>query len=403
MRIRFFHFFIFLGFNLFFFSQILSQEISDCLVCHGDESVKTEERPALFVRDSDYYGSVHGKIGMNCIDCHLDLKDFMDFPHPEKLKKVDCSICHSNIEVIMKKSIHWGKVECRDCHGFHYILKRDNPESSIYPLNLPRICEECHLKKVKTKRGFEFVKSYNESVHGKALTSSGLIYSATCSSCHGAHDILPVSDKNSLAFKRNIPNQCGVCHKGILRDFIQGVHGKDFLKGNTDVPVCTDCHGEHDIYPKDEPKSKIYHAKSSELCAKCHANKVLARKYGFSVFRVMTYQKSFHGIATKYGDLRTANCASCHGYHNIRKSTDPESPIHPNNLSKTCGKCHKGAGGNFAKGKVHVWDEKKENVWAYIFRKFYTIMITIIIGGFLIFISVEIYAKLVEKRKMNKK
>ncbi len=382
--------------SLFLFSQ--SNE--DCLICHGDESIKTPQRPELFINGGGFSLSVHGKAGINCIDCHSDLKGVQDFPHSEKLKKVSCSDCHSEVYENMKGSIHWGKVGCKNCHGSHYIYEKENPQSSIYPLNIPRVCEECHLKKVKTNRGFEFIKLYDDSIHGKALTKSGLIYSATCVSCHGSHDIRSISSEDSHVFRKNIPYVCGNCHKGVLQDFLEGVHGKDFLKGNTDVPVCIDCHGEHDIYPIDQPRSKVYHTKVPQVCGKCHANEVLARKYGYSVFKVLTYQKSFHGIATNYGDLRTANCASCHDYHNIRKSSDPKSPINPENLSKTCGKCHRGAGRDFAKGKIHVWEEKKENIWAYIVRKFYTIMITVIIGGFVIFISVELYARI--KRGIRK-
>jgi len=382
--------FLFLSFLI----RSFPQENSDCLVCHGDESIKTPERQELYINNDGFSISVHGKAGISCIDCHSDLKGVQDFPHSEKLKKVSCSECHSDVYEKMKNSIHFKKVECKNCHGSHYIYEKDNPQSFIYPLNIPRICEECHIKKVRIEKGFEFIKLYDDSIHGRALTKSGLIYSATCVSCHGSHDIRAVSSKDSNVFRANIPYLCGNCHKGILQDFLEGVHGKDFLKGNTDVPVCIDCHGEHDIYPIDQPRSKVYHTKVPQVCGKCHANEILARKYGYSVFRVLTYQKSFHGIATSYGDLRTANCASCHDYHNIRKSSDPKSPIHPDNLSKTCGKCHKGVGRDFAKGKIHVWEEKKENIWAYIVRKFYTIMITVIIGGFLIFISVELYARI---------
>ncbi len=169
--------------------SVFSQEDSDCLVCHGDESIKTPERASLFIEESSFSISIHGKAGISCVDCHKDLKDFNDFPHPERLEKVSCSDCHSDINEKMKSGIHWGKVECKNCHGSHYIYEKENPASSIYPLNIPRVCEECHLKKIKVKKGFEFIKLYDDSVHGRALTKSGLIYSATCVSCHGSHDI----------------------------------------------------------------------------------------------------------------------------------------------------------------------------------------------------------------------
>ena len=51
-----------------------------------------------------------------------------------------------------------------------------------------------------------------------------------------------------------------------------------------------------------------------------------------------------------------ANCASCHGVHNILPSTDPASSIYPDNLQHTCGKpgCHPQAVSLFAKGAIHT-------------------------------------------------
>ena len=51
--------------------------------------------------------------------------------------------------------------------------------------------------------------------------------------------------------------------------------------------------------------------------------------------------------------MRVANCASCHGVHDIRAASDPRSHVHPANLAATCGKCHPGAGQLFALGSVH--------------------------------------------------
>jgi cytochrome b subunit of formate dehydrogenase len=54
------------------------------------------------------------------------------------------------------------------------------------------------------------------------------------------------------------------------------------------------------------------------------------------------------------GSKVAANCASCHGVHNILPSSDVRSTINPVNLAKTCGQCHPGAGENFIKGKIHI-------------------------------------------------
>ena len=68
-----------------------------------------------------------------------------------------------------------------------------------------------------------------------------------------------------------------------------------------------------------------------------------------------SYADSYHGLAIKGGKLTAANCASCHGVHNIFRSTDPRSTVNAANLGKTCGQCHKGATeARFAIGPVHV-------------------------------------------------
>jgi len=51
--------------------------------------------------------------------------------------------------------------------------------------------------------------------------------------------------------------------------------------------------------------------------------------------------------ASPGGQLFQANCASCHGVHNILPSSDPRSSVNAANLAKTCGVCHAGAGSRF--------------------------------------------------------
>jgi formate dehydrogenase gamma subunit len=54
------------------------------------------------------------------------------------------------------------------------------------------------------------------------------------------------------------------------------------------------------------------------------------------------------------GSQSVANCASCHGVHNIFRTADARSTVNPANLPKTCGNCHAGAGQRFVIGPVHV-------------------------------------------------
>ena len=84
------------------------------------------------------------------------------------------------------------------------------------------------------------------------------------------------------------------------------------------------------------------------------------------------------------GSATVANCASCHGVHNILPSGDPRSTINHANLAKTCGQCHPGANEKFISFKVHSDGLAKADfsskVIGYI-SKFYIWMIIGVIGG----------------------
>jgi hypothetical protein len=94
-------------------------------------------------------------------------------------------------------------------------------------------------------------------------------------------------------------------------------------------------------------------------------------KYEIPVDRSTTYEQSYHGVASSYGSMTVANCASCHGYHDIRPPADPKSSISPANLVKTCGKpeCHPGMSAKIASAKMHVNVKKKKSGSVYYLRQ----------------------------------
>lgn len=390
---------------------LFSQSNDDCLVCHEDRELKAESGKPLFVDLAVFRVSIHGRADLSCVDCHQDLAGVKDFPHLSSLKAVDCSLCHDQAAREFGQSVHAlagqasaGRlaVNCRDCHGTHDIKARDDFGSPVFPLNLPATCERCHLEKIDTARGPDFIRQYRESIHFKALDKSGLTMSANCSNCHGAHDTRKVTDTLSLVSRKNIIQTCGRCHVGIRRAYLEGVHGKDYVKGIKDVPVCTDCHSEHDILSIQDLKSKVYATKIAELCVRCHDNLALSRQYGFLTSRMKTYSETFHGTASKFGETRVANCASCHGFHDIRPSSDPKSSINQANLPQTCGKCHPGASRRFAEGQIHVIPEEITTAKyksSHIIKNAYIFVITVIISIMVIFIAADLVRRLVRTRK----
>jgi hypothetical protein len=119
----------------------------------------------------------------------------------------------------------------------------------------------------------------------------------------------------------------------------------------------------------------------------------IERKYGLPANRLSTYIESYHGVANKYGDITVANCATCHGAHDIRPASDPKSSISKKNMPKTCGVCHPGASKNFAEGSVHVLPSSKKDKGVYWVRLFYTAFIVVLIGSFCAYIALDLIAR----------
>jgi hypothetical protein len=192
--------------------------------------------------------------------------------------------------------------------------------------------------------------------------------------------------------RKNIPETCGTCHGGVLAEYKESIHGASFMAGKKDAPVCTDCHGEHTVQSSTVPSSKVFTQNVPETCGRCHQDERLVRQFNLATKRVASFRSSFHGIALKFGELKAANCASCHGFHDILPASDPRSRIHAKNIPKTCGACHANAGTNWAQGKVHVADPSEDNHWVYLIQKFYVAGIGASMGLFLLYIFADLWA-----------
>ncbi|NOZ62991.1 MAG: hypothetical protein GXO74_15150 [Calditrichaeota bacterium] len=376
-------------------SIVWSQDITskDCMECHGDQeltkTVNDSVEISVFIDMSKFSNSVHGDL--ECIDCHVDIKDL---PHDENLQRVKCSECHDDAAAEYANSVH-GKLlakgaaeapQCWDCHGSHYVYPTDDSLSTLFVLNEPATCAKCHADpKINRKYHIPIstaVEAFETSIHFQKAKKEGNLNAATCHSCHGGHNILPSNDANSLTNKFNVPKTCSKCHDDIYQEYMGSVHGRAISFGATDAPVCTDCHSEHDIKAPSDPTSTVYSAVVSKtLCPRCHEGKRIATKYGIKKGVVQTYDDSYHGLMIRGGVLVAANCASCHGVHNIRSSDDPLSTINAANLAKTCGKCHPGASNKVTVGKVHYTPSRESSKAIYYVTILYYFLIFGTIGG----------------------
>jgi cytochrome b subunit of formate dehydrogenase/nitrate/TMAO reductase-like tetraheme cytochrome c subunit len=285
---------------------------------------------------------------------------------------------------------------CLDCHARNHdmttMLPASDPASPVNRANIAATCGRCHGdQSVMQGSGIsnQVFLSYRESVHAKAM-ARGNTSAAVCTDCHSAHEILPASNAQSSIAKVNIPNTCGKCHSAEANEFMQSVHGQAVARGVSRAPECTDCHGIHNItQPFDGEKNLATAAVATESCAKCHEGVTLTQEFGVASGRVASYKDSYHGLASQLGSKVVANCASCHGVHNILPSSDPRSMINAKNLQQTCGQCHIGASANFIKGRIHLTSELVSNVASHdagtrgtkIVRWIYLPLIFLTIGG----------------------
>ncbi len=173
--------------------------------------------------------------------------------------------------------------------------------------------------------------------------------------------------------RENITDTCSKCHVQEAKDYKQSIHWEQIQKGHPDAATCTDCHGIHEIRAISDPKSSSNHQNSPATCAKCHANKELmsAWYYGIKTDRFDTYKESFHWKALRNGYGIVATCADCHNNHITKSHTDPTSSTYPDNLPKTCGKagCHPGVkfDAEVALGFVH--DKESLHTGELVFNK----------------------------------
>ena len=62
--------------------------------------------------------------------------------------------------------------------------------------------------------------------HGHGLYQSGLLVTATCANCHGAHGIYRAADRRSTLYTGNVAATCGKCHRFIAERLQASVHGR---------------------------------------------------------------------------------------------------------------------------------------------------------------------------------
>lgn len=312
-----------------------------------------------------------------CLSCHRD----------KSLAKKDArgnKISLFVSEELFNKSVH-GTIACTDCHT--RILDDAHATKGVKAADRKVDCGACH--------------EASEALFKKSVHSTKA--DIACKDCHGYHYINPLTDPRSVTYRTNLVQTCGACHPEESKQFGDSIHGVALSRGRPNQPSCTTCHGTHAILAKTDPMSPVHERQIAiTTCPQCHAAERIMREYRFTTRPVRSYYDSFHGLSYRGGDTFSANCASCHGVHDIRPSSDPKSMVHKDNLQETCGTCHPGASENFARGKIHTLPDIRgvdfsERAVGWV-RIIYILLIVAVIGGLSFFNFTDWLRKTIERR-----
>ncbi len=359
-----------------FYTQGMADK--DCMRCHENMDIHaSKDGRSLFVRADDLSHSRHVKTA--CSQCHSEVNASHVRPCETITKKVDCTSCHAEIGTQYQQSMHGLLVArndpsgptCKECHGTHGVKGKLEPVSPTFATNIPRLCAQCHREGQKaavryTGGQHEIVEHYTESIHGKGLMKSGLTVTATCTSCHTAHSVLPRSDSTSSVNPKNVPATCGRCHHGIEEQFEKSIHHVKVGKTDKPLPICSDCHSAHTISRADESGFKL---DIMTKCGRCHED--IAK----------TYFDTYHGKVSQLGYTKTAKCYDCHGAHDILPISNPKSHLSHDNVVTTCQKCHEGATRRFAGYLTHATHHDPEK-YPFLFWTFWG-MTSLLVGTFI--------------------
>jgi cytochrome b subunit of formate dehydrogenase len=175
-----------------------------CADCHvkiheltpwGGDKVRVIKTCTLCHEDDGYSESIHGEAvyagnrdSADCSDCHgLHKIPILSGEEPENIEfrrffhTAVCQKCHADEEMMRRNKVmlianetyeesYHGKVEylgyptfvagCADCHGYHSLLKPDNPSSTISKDRLVETCGKCH-----TRANVNFTQWYAHANH----------------------------------------------------------------------------------------------------------------------------------------------------------------------------------------------------------------------------------------------
>ncbi len=244
-----------------------------------------------------------------------------------------CGSCHPAERRQHEQGIHaTERVRCIACHGGD---DRAADQAAAHGAGFKgrltkeasaAMCASCHADS-KAMRAYGLPTDQHalwlEGDHGTRLRA-GDARSATCTDCHGVHDIRSPKDPAARTHVLNVAATCGKCHSdaSLLKsrglddvgaEFARSTHARALMThGGEGAPTCTTCHGVHGA---DVPEA----GEVDKMCGSCHAAERTA-------FLAGPHADALHGKDREA-------CSACHGGHQSHEPGDDVSPAQ-------CASCH---------------------------------------------------------------
>ena len=205
-------------------------------------------------------------------------------------------------------------------------------------------CVDCH-----GAQSVDLKKAVDESVQS-VHSHKGM----SCETCHGGNPSeTDITKAHSAGFRAHIkradiPDLCGSCHSDAshikqfnpslrtdqLAQYQTSVHGIKLAAGDSNVAVCTDCHGVHDIRTASDLRSPVHPLNVATTCSRCHSDATLMKSYRIRATQFADYSESVHHEAmVNRGDFSAPTCSTCHGSHGA-------VPPGATSVVNVCGTCH---------------------------------------------------------------
>lgn len=213
-----------------------------CQECHEGHRTSSGQATRRALRSS--------ALQQRCIVCHVDTAN-----HGPALPGADGSVDPGD-----------ERPSCFDCHGHHRVLDRtDDATSPTDRSKIAAACGRCHPHQAER---------YALGAHGRAL-AAGDTLAPSCVSCHDAHSpAVPgpgdrVETCGSCHDDPVVLRRTGLTRPPLV-SFRATFHGLAHAHGITDIATCVSCHGAHAVLPSSDRRSSISPQQVAKTCSNCH-------------------------------------------------------------------------------------------------------------------------------------